>query len=70
MTASRALGHNVIEGRQILLAQTMRQYALMTGEQMPETLARGLLGLPTEANGSMKSFHSHRTNTYLNAEPC
>jgi 3-dehydroquinate dehydratase/shikimate dehydrogenase len=70
MTAARALGHKVIEGRQILLAQTMRQYALMTREQMPERLARGLLALPTEANGSRKSFHRHQTNTYLNAEPC
>jgi 3-dehydroquinate dehydratase / shikimate dehydrogenase len=69
-TAAQALGHKVIEGRQILLAQTMRQYALMTGEQMPERLARGLLGVPTEANASRKSFHRHQTNTYLNAEPC
>jgi 3-dehydroquinate dehydratase / shikimate dehydrogenase len=46
VAASQALGHRVIEGRKVLLAQTMRQYGLMTGEQMPERLARELLGIP------------------------
>jgi hypothetical protein len=50
-TAAQSLGHKVIDGRKVLLAQTMRQYLLMTGERMPETLARGLLGLPTSWNG-------------------
>jgi 3-dehydroquinate dehydratase / shikimate dehydrogenase len=55
VTAALALGHKVIEGRHVLLAQTMRQYLLMTGERMPETLARGLLGLPTPGNGTRAS---------------
>jgi 3-dehydroquinate dehydratase/shikimate dehydrogenase len=46
VAASHALGHKVIEGRKVLLAQMMRQYGLMTGEQMPERLARELLGIP------------------------
>jgi 3-dehydroquinate dehydratase / shikimate dehydrogenase len=61
MTAAQALGHKIIEGRKVLLAQTMRQYGLMTGEQMPESLARELLGLPTDGNGS---------NAHLKAEQC
>lgn len=46
VAASQALGYNVIEGRSVLLAQTMRQYGLMTGKQMPERLAREVLGIP------------------------
>jgi 3-dehydroquinate dehydratase/shikimate dehydrogenase len=52
VTAAQTLGHKVIDGRKVLLAQTMRQYLLMTGERMPESLARGLLGLPKAGNGS------------------
>ena len=70
MTAAQALGHKVVEGRKVLLAQTMRQYRLMTGEQMPERLARGLLGLPTGGNGSMETFHPNQTNAHLKAEQC
>jgi 3-dehydroquinate dehydratase / shikimate dehydrogenase len=51
-TAAQALSHKVVDGRKVLLGQTMRQYLLMTGEPMPETLARGLLGLPTAGKGS------------------
>jgi 3-dehydroquinate dehydratase / shikimate dehydrogenase len=70
-TAAQALGHKVIEGRKVLLAQTKRQYHLMTGEQMPETLARGLLGLPTDGNGSMESFHLPQTSVPLKTTgPC
>jgi shikimate dehydrogenase len=47
VATAQALGHKVIEGRKVLLAQTMRQYNLMTGEQMPEGLASALLGIPT-----------------------
>ena len=70
VAAAQALGHKVIEGRKVLLAQTMRQYNLMTGEQMPEALARGLLGLPTDGNGSMEVFHLNRTNAHVKAEQC
>jgi len=69
-TAAQALGHKVIEGRKVLLAQTIRQYGLMTGEQMPEELACGLLGLPTDGNGSMEAFHSNLTNAHVEAEQC
>jgi hypothetical protein len=48
----------------------MRQYGLMTGEQMPEGLASGLLGLPTDGNGSMEAFHANRTNAHVEAEQC
>jgi 3-dehydroquinate dehydratase / shikimate dehydrogenase len=47
VAASQNLGHKVIEGRSVLLAQTMRQYGLMTGTRMPEGLAREMLGIPT-----------------------
>jgi 3-dehydroquinate dehydratase/shikimate dehydrogenase len=47
VAASETLGYRVVEGRKILLAQTLRQYHLMTGEQMPLGLACGLLGLPS-----------------------
>jgi 3-dehydroquinate dehydratase / shikimate dehydrogenase len=59
---SRALGHKVIEGRNVLLAQTMQQYGLMTGEEMLEGVARGLLGIPMEDAGATKSFHPNRNN--------
>jgi len=70
VAAAQALGHKVIEGRKVLLAQTMRQYSLMTGEQMPEELARGLLGLPTDGNATMGVFHRNRTNAHVKAEQC
>jgi shikimate 5-dehydrogenase len=60
MTSAQTLGHKVIEGRKVLLAQTMRQYDLMTGEQMPEGLARQLLGLSTDGNGSLEVSHLNR----------
>lgn len=62
VAAAQALGHKVIEGRKVLLAQTMRQYNLMTGEQMPEGLACALLGIPTNGNASMEGSHLNRTN--------
>lgn len=43
---ARALGHHVVDGWLILLAQARRQYYLMTGETMPMSLGRRLLGLP------------------------
>jgi 3-dehydroquinate dehydratase / shikimate dehydrogenase len=70
VAVSRALGHQVIEGRKVLLAQTMRQYNLMTGEQMPEGLARRLLELPVTGNGPVESVHPDRTNAKAKAEPC
>jgi 3-dehydroquinate dehydratase / shikimate dehydrogenase len=68
--AAQALGHKVIEGRKVLLAQTMRQYSLMTGEQMPVGLARRLLGLPTDGNGSVEAFLLSRTKAHAKAEQC
>lgn len=49
--AARARGAVVVEGRQVLLAQVTRQFARMTGRDMPPDLAAGLLGLdgPTVA---------------------
>jgi hypothetical protein len=42
----------------------------MTGEQMPEGLARGLLGLPADGNGSMGAIHLNRTNAQVKAAQC
>jgi 3-dehydroquinate dehydratase/shikimate dehydrogenase len=41
-----ALGHHVVDGWLVLLAQARQQYFLMTGETMPMSLGRLLLGLP------------------------
>ena len=70
VAVSRALGHQVIEGRKVLLAQTMRQYSLMTGERMPEGLARRLLELPATGNGPVESFQLDRANANAKAKPC
>jgi 3-dehydroquinate dehydratase/shikimate dehydrogenase len=70
VAASQALGHQVVEGRKVLLAQTRRQYNLMTGEQMPEGLARRLLELPAAGAGPFESFYLDRTNANAKAEPC
>lgn len=43
---ARALGHRVVDGPQVLLAQIRRQYHVMTGETMSSSLGSRLLGLP------------------------
>jgi 3-dehydroquinate dehydratase/shikimate dehydrogenase len=60
---ARALGLQVVDGWLILLAQARRQYYLMTGETMPMSLGRCLLGLPSDEtiNGSL-SAHQERSN--------
>lgn len=50
VTRARTLGRRAIEGREMLLVQVMSQFALMTGHEMPEALARDLIGSqPTAA---------------------
>lgn len=44
VTRTRALGRTAIDGRDVLIAQVLRQFHLMTGKEMPVALARGLLG--------------------------
>ncbi|HKP02681.1 MAG TPA: type I 3-dehydroquinate dehydratase [Chthoniobacterales bacterium] len=63
---ARALGHQVVDGWQILLAQARRQYYLMTGETMPMSLGRRLLGLPAAdgKNGALLP-HQDRSNDRL-----
>jgi 3-dehydroquinate dehydratase / shikimate dehydrogenase len=60
----RALGHHVVDGWLVLLTQARRQYFLMTGETMPISLARRLLGLPAAApqNGSTTFPCQDRSN--------
>jgi 3-dehydroquinate dehydratase / shikimate dehydrogenase len=70
VTAAHALGHTVIEGRKVLLAQTMRQYALMTGETMPESLVRGLLWLRTNGNDASVFVDNDHPNARQKAELC
>ncbi|HEV3469641.1 MAG TPA: type I 3-dehydroquinate dehydratase [Pyrinomonadaceae bacterium] len=43
-------GRVVIDGREVLLAQVLRQFRMMTGREMPESLAREKLGLAVEAS--------------------
>ena len=60
---AQALGHHVVDGRLVLLAQARRQYYRMTGESMPVNLARRLLGLPAaKAKNGARSPNEHRSN--------
>jgi 3-dehydroquinate dehydratase/shikimate dehydrogenase len=65
---ARALGHHVVDGRLVLLAQTRQQYFLMTGETMPANLARGNLGLPP-ANGRSDSRSPHHDQSHVRLAP-
>lgn len=60
----RALGHHVVDGWLVLLAQARRQYFLMTGETMPMSLARRLLGFPAAGSqiGTRSFPHQDRSN--------
>jgi 3-dehydroquinate dehydratase/shikimate dehydrogenase len=61
-----ALGHHVVDGWLILLAQARRQYFLMTGETMPIDLSRRLLGLPAGYGQNGAHFpHQNRSNDRL-----
>jgi 3-dehydroquinate dehydratase/shikimate dehydrogenase len=48
VTAARAKGRITIDGKEILLRQAMSQFRLMTGQDMPEPLAREIVGLHYE----------------------
>jgi shikimate 5-dehydrogenase len=45
VASARARGATVVDGREVLMIQVMRQFARMTGYTMPEPLAAGLVGL-------------------------
>jgi shikimate 5-dehydrogenase len=45
VASAKARGATVIDGREVLMIQVMRQFARMTGCAMPESLAAGLVGL-------------------------
>lgn len=64
---ARALGHQVVDGWLVLLAQARRQYFLMTGETMPMSLARRLVGLPAAEphNGTPPYPYPDRSNGQL-----
>jgi 3-dehydroquinate dehydratase/shikimate dehydrogenase len=49
MAATRARGQITVDGKEILMRQAMSQFLLMTGREMPEGLARDILGMPYEA---------------------
>jgi 3-dehydroquinate dehydratase / shikimate dehydrogenase len=46
IAATRAKGQITVDGKEILMRQAMSQFRLMTGQDMPEPLVRGLLDLP------------------------
>jgi 3-dehydroquinate dehydratase/shikimate dehydrogenase len=48
IAATRANGQITVDGKEILMRQAMSQFRLMTGQDMPEPLVRGLLDLPYE----------------------
>ena len=63
---ARVLGHHVVDGWLILLAQARRQYYLMTGETMPMSLGRRLMGLPAaEAKNGALFPQQDRSNDRL-----
>ena len=63
---ARALGHHVVDGWLILLAQARRQYFLMTGETMPIDLSRRLVGFPAgQAQNGVSFPHQNRSNDRL-----
>ncbi|HEX2120623.1 MAG TPA: type I 3-dehydroquinate dehydratase [Thermoanaerobaculia bacterium] len=45
ISKARERGQITIDGKQILIKQAMRQFRLMTGEDMPEHVVRGVLGI-------------------------
>ena len=47
----RARGQVMIDGREVLLTQVLRQFRLMTNREMPVGLARQKLGWETEPTG-------------------
>jgi len=49
MASALALGCTAADGRDVLLAQVLRQFELMTGREMPISLAREKLGWESEA---------------------
>lgn len=48
LAAVRAAGRRAVDGREVLLYQALEQFRLMTGRELPETLARETLGLAPE----------------------
>ncbi|HKP71880.1 MAG TPA: type I 3-dehydroquinate dehydratase [Pyrinomonadaceae bacterium] len=48
VSRAQALGHTAIDGRDVLLAQVLRQFHLMTGKELSVTLARAKLGYEVE----------------------
>jgi 3-dehydroquinate dehydratase/shikimate dehydrogenase len=49
--AARVQGATLVDGREVLLFQAMRQFARMTNHVMPERLAAGILGLDEDDPG-------------------
>jgi 3-dehydroquinate dehydratase/shikimate dehydrogenase len=48
VAAARANGQITVDGKEILMRQAMSQFRLMTGQDMPEPMAREILRLPYE----------------------
>lgn len=57
-SAARRCGHMVIDGHRILLAQVARQYRLMTGEEMPKSVAGEFAG--AEESETVPAFQLDR----------
>jgi 3-dehydroquinate dehydratase/shikimate dehydrogenase len=50
VASTRSREQIVIDGRDVLMTQVMRQFQIMTGKEMPATLAREMLGLTLGAS--------------------
>ena len=48
IAAMRAQRQVTVDGKEILMRQAMSQFRLMTGQDMPDTLIRGMLDLPVD----------------------
>jgi 3-dehydroquinate dehydratase/shikimate dehydrogenase len=62
IASALARGQAAIDGREVLLIQVRRQFHLMTGKEMPDDLARSLLGggaeLATASKAALPAAHS------------
>jgi len=58
VSRAHALNRAVIDGREVLLIQVLRQFRLMTDQEMPVNLARKVLGMRAELEASATAGRS------------
>ena len=69
VTCTRARDQIVIDGRDVLMTQVMRQFQIMTGKEMSATLAREVLGRRLETSSvKPEQVVERRTATALRTD--